>query len=271
MNTLLKCLVLSFSVSWLSGAGGVLAADDSTPGAEATDLSQPYCVIEKRRGKRSEVTVPARVPVYWREMPMSIGCGTGAAPAIEKSLRMPRDRWLPITVIVNDTVMASLDPKAGYRFRKPARMMLTLYPRVFASVQDRNRWYNERKRKIDQGYAARKAAIERTGVDCQFDAACYDELEDLDEKKIAWLAELDRLKAATKIAPPGTTAKKPASVTIKDGDKKVCLVKGPDGTWHSRPCVRKNTGPKIRRITVDGKEECIVRVNSTKWESRPCP
>lgn len=237
----------------------------------AADTGSIRCVVDKRRGKRSEMVVPARLPVYWREMPLSIECGSSARPAIEQTLRMPRDRWLPVTTIINDIVMASLDPKAGYRFRKPARITLTLYPRAFASIQDRDRWYNARKAKIEQSYKARQIAIEQAGTNCRFDASCHDDLEELEEKKKAWLRELANLRAATTIRPPGTARKKPASVTIKDGGKKICLTKVADGSWKTRPCEQKNVAPKIRRITVNGKEECIVKVNPTTWESHPCP
>jgi hypothetical protein len=204
-------------------------------------------------------------------MPLGIGCGTGPAPEVERTFRMPRDRFLPVTIVLNDMVMISLDPQAGYRFRKPARMILSIYPRVFDSVEDQSRWFNERKFKIDQSYEYRRRRIEQSGPDCKFDAACNDEFEELDKKKAGWLQQLNRLKATTKIRPPGTKVKRPASVTIDEGGQKLCLVKANDGTWKSRPCAKNEGARKIRKITVNGKDECIVQVNSTTWEARPCP
>lgn len=269
MNTSFKCLALSLTVTWLLGTGAQPAASETAPVAIAAD-GQPHCVVEKRRGKRHQLAVPARVPVYWREMPLGIGCGTEARPDVQRTLRMPRDRWLPVTIVMNDRIMISLDPKPGYRFRKPARMTLTFYSRTFDSVEDRDRWYNQRKTKIEESTKARLLDIERSGPSCRYDSSCGVFEDEINERKAAQLKELDRLKSLTKVRPPGTPARKPASVTINEGGKKHCLVKADDGTWRSRPCAPQK-GPKIRKIRVNGKDECIVQVNPTTWEPRPCP
>lgn len=244
-------------------------AQADTPPPEREYAAQPICTVEKRRGNRTVVAAPGRVQIYWREMPVSVTCEIPGKKSLEQTIRMPRDRWLPFTMVIDDMVIASLDPKAGYRFRKPARMTLSLYPKAFASAADKDRWYRERQRKIEEGYKARELDIEQRGVDCKFDATCYDELEALERTKKRWLSELDRLSAATSILPPVVTQKKPARVEIKDGGKKVCLVKSGDGTWKSRPC--EVPAAEIRRITVNGKEECIARVDATTWESVRCP
>lgn len=247
-----------------------LATTQEKPRASPMTLSGPVkCTVEKRRGSSRTTAVPARVPVYWREMPLSVTCNTPDRRGIEHSVRMPRDRWLPITLELNDNVIAHLDPKTGYRFRKPAQMTLSLYAKGFKTAADRDRWHNERISRIEKAHEARQKAIENSGIDCKFDAACLDELENLAEITKTWRQNLERLKASTFVLPPGTAYRKPARVEIDDGNGKTCLTKIADGTWKSRPCI--DSDPVIRRIVVDGKEECIARVDATTWESRPCP
>jgi len=227
------------------------------------------CTIQKRRGKRINAGLPARIPVHWRSMPVSVACGTPEKPGVSQSIRMPRDRWLPFTVILDDMVIAHIDPKPRYRFRKPAQMILTLYPKVFENAADRERWFKARAAMIEKADEARQKYILAQGVDCYSRISCSDVLEEQEEQKKSWLADLARLRAATSILPPGTVYKKPPSVEIEDGGTKLCLVKSGDGTWKSRSC--EKPAVKIRRIVVDGKEQCIAQVDATTWESHPCP
>lgn len=265
-----KSLALIIALTGLAtGAPGTASAQKIAQAQPVVIAGPTHCTIEKRRGIRINSELPAKEPVYWREMPMSVTCGTPGNTGTERTVRMPRDRWLPLTFIIDEMVIAHLDPKTGYRYRKPARMTLSLYPKMFASHADRERWYNERKSIIEEAHKYRVTYIQQQDVACHSRLTCGDLIEEQDDRKAEWLKDLDNLKAKTSILPPGAVTKKPARAEIQDRDGKLCLTKQADGTWRSRPCT--TTPPDIRRIVVNGKEECIARIDTDTWESRPCP
>ncbi len=84
--------------------------------------------------------------------------------------------------MLNDLVIASLEPAAGYRFRKPARMTVTLQPVVFKNTETLNQWYRQRKMKIEQGFEAQKVYFKSRDSTCLLDATCNLLDEELNEK-----------------------------------------------------------------------------------------
>lgn len=278
MKYFFRIVVLGAALYGAAGTGTGHADGANPSGTAASNTEGTTCVVEYRRGKRVEARLPARVKVYWREMPLRITCKSpNRTSPVEQTIRMPRDRWLPTTTFIGGMVMASLDPQTGYRFRKPARMTITLHPREFHSVEDRDFWYNNRRTKIEEGFAARYSDMLQRSVDCKFDATCLDAEDEFAEQKAAAFKELDRMRKATRIvatAPakkPAAAKPAPANVVIDSQGQKLCLVRTGNGTWKSSLCAAEKPEPEMRKITLDGRVECLFRVGQTTWETQPCP
>lgn len=278
MKYIFRIVVMGVAFFGAASADTAYAAGPNAPGPTASNSAGTTCVVEFRRGKRVEVRLPARVKVYWREMPLLVTCRSpDRTSPVEQKIRMPRNRWLPTTTLIGGLVMASLDPQTGYRFRKPARMTITLHPREFPSVEDRDIWYNNRKTKIEEGFAARYSDLLQRSVDCKYDSTCLDAEEEFAEEKAAAIKGLDRMRKATRIVAitpakaPAAAAPAPATVVIDSEGRKLCLVKGINGTWKSSLCAAQKSLAEMRKITVDGKVECLFRTGPKTWETRPCP
>tara|TARA_R110000787_G_scaffold133841_2_gene246280 strand:+ start:96 stop:731 length:636 start_codon:yes stop_codon:yes gene_type:complete len=190
------CGVLLVCTGLLSGCAGGLGTTRHTT-LIATDPQPATCDL-RGAGYSTRIATPARLEIPKSAAPVTMTCRADGHRPFETTLKPQFNPKILGNFMIGSTLGMLSDMVGGHDTIYPRRLTINLEPLAFASLDDRDRWFDRFRRSTWIRWQMTLDALGET-CDGQEDTLCHDRIAVQQDVRDTELAALERRRNAARV------------------------------------------------------------------------
>lgn len=212
MKILLKLLGVA-SVLLLSACASIVSDNKSVTYLETTP-EVAKCELHGQDFKRV-LTTPNSIPLPSEAAPITVVCTAPGYKRGTATLDTKADGWMWGNLIFGGIIGVAVDAAKGSGFKFPPKFSLILEPQQFATLNDRDAWFDRRKSEIESRWSSEISRLQGQCKDTQTSSigandGCARNLEEAKQKQKAELDQNELSRKAASVAQVEQAASSPA-------------------------------------------------------------